>query len=199
MENTMSRTTKIVIGIVGGLLLLCCLGIGLAALLLPRAVQNFAENSITDDPEQVAEVGQSILDYELPPGMQEEGAMGFAGIKMVFITAGSDNDAMVMLMQFPAIMRANEEEMRRQLEDAMTQQSGQQQFNMEVVSEDEVVINDQNSVLTTLEGTDENGNSIRQITGVFESKAGDPAMLMAISPITAWEEANIDEFIESLR
>jgi hypothetical protein len=195
----MSRTTKIVIGIVGGLLLLCCLGIGLAALLLPRAVQNFAENSITDDPEQVAEVGQSILDYELPPGMQEEGAMGFAGIKMVFITAGPGNDAMVMLMQFPAIMQANEEEMRRQLEDAMTQQSGQQQFNMEVVSEDEVVINDQNSVLTTLEGTDENGNSIRQITGVFESKAGDPAMLMAISPIAAWEEANIDEFIESLR
>jgi hypothetical protein len=195
----MSRTTKIVIGIVGGLLLLCCLGIGLAALLLPRAVQNFAENSITDDPEQVAEVGQSILDYELPPGMQEEGAMGFAGIKMVFITAGPGNDAMVMLMQFPAIMQANEEEMRRQLEDAMAQQSGQQQFNMEVVSEDEVVINDQNSVLTTLEGTDENGNSIRQITGVFESKAGDPAMLMAISPIAAWEEANIDEFIESLR
>ena len=195
----MSRTTKIVIGIVGGLLLLCCLGIGLAALLLPRAVQNFAENSITDDPEQVAEVGQSILDYELPPGMQEEGAMGFAGIKMVFITAGPGNDAMVMLMQFPAIMQANEEEMRRQLEDAMTQQSGQQQFNMEVVSEDEVVINDQNSVLTTLEGTDENGNSIRQITGVFESKAGNPAMIMAISPIAAWEEANIDEFIESLR
>jgi hypothetical protein len=195
----MSRTTKIVIGIVGGLLLLCCLGIGLAALLLPRAVQNFAENSITDDPEQVAEVGQSILDYELPPGMQEEGAMGFAGIKMVFITAGPGNDAMVMLMQFPAIMQANEEDMRRQLEDAMTQQSGQQQFNMEVVSEDEVVINDQNSVLTTLEGTDENGNSIRQITGVFESKAGNPAMIMAISPIAAWEEANIDEFIESLR
>jgi hypothetical protein len=195
----MSRTTKIVIGIVGGLLLLCCLGIGLAALLLPRAVQNFAENSITDDPEQVAEVGQSILDYELPPGMQEEGAMGFAGIKMVFITAGPGNDAMVMLMQFPAIMQANEEEMRRQLEDAMTQQSGQQQFNMEVVSEDEVVINDQNTVLTTLEGTDENGNSIRQITGVFESKAGNPAMIMAISPIAAWEEANIDEFIESLR
>lgn len=195
----MSRTTKIVIGIVGGLLLLCCLGIGLAALLLPRAVQNFAENSLTDDPEQVAEVGQSILDYELPPGMQEEGAMGFAGIKMVFITAGQRNNAMVMLMQFPAIMQANEEEMRRQLEDAMTQQSGQQQFNMEVVSEDEVVINDQNTVLTTLEGTDENGNSIRQITGVFESKAGDPAMLMAISPIAAWEEANIDEFIESLR
>jgi hypothetical protein len=195
----MSRTTKIVIGIVGGLLLLCCLGIGLAALLLPRAVQNFAENSITDDPEQVAEVGQSILDYELPPGMQEEGAMGFAGIKMVFITAGPGNDAMVMLMQFPAIMQANEEDMRRQLEDAMTQQSGQQQFNMEVVSEDEVVINDQNTVLTTLEGTDENGNSIRQITGVFESKAGNPAMIMAISPIAAWEEANIDEFIESLR
>ena len=195
----MSRTTKIVIGIVAGLLILCCLGIGLAVLLLPRAVQNFAENNITDDPERAAEVGQSIVEYELPPGMQEEGAMGFAGMKMVFITAGQRDDAMVMLMQFPEIMQASEEEMRRQMEDSLAQQRGQRQLNMEVVSEDEVVINDQNTVLTTLEGTDENGTSIRQITGVFESKAGGPAMLMAISPIATWEEANIDEFIESLR
>jgi hypothetical protein len=195
----MSRTTKIVIGIVGGLVLLCCLGIGLAALILPRVVQNFAENNITDDPERAAEVGQSIVEYELPPGMQEEGAMGFAGMKMVFITAGQPSDSVVMLMEFPAIMQANEEEMRRQMEDSLAQQRGQQQFNMEVVSEDEVVINDQSTVLTTLEGTDENGTAIRQITGVFESKEGGPAMLMAISPIAAWEEANIDEFIESLR
>ena len=195
----MSRTTKIVIGIVGGLLILCCLGVGLAALLLPRAAQSFAENNFTDDPERAAEVGQSIVEYELPSGMQEEGAMGFAGMKMVFIRAGQRDDAMVMLMQFPSVMQGNEEEMRRQMEQSLSQQSGQQQFNMEVVSEDEVVINDQTTVLTTLEGTDENGTAIRQVTGVFESKAGGSAMLMAISPTAAWEEANIDEFIESLR
>jgi hypothetical protein len=118
---------------------------------------------------------------------------------MVFISTGQRDDAVVMLMQFPAVMQTSEEEMRRQMEQSLSQQRGQRQFNMEVVSEDEVVINDQSTVLTTLEGTDENGNAIRQVTGVFESKEGGPAMLMAISPTTAWEENNIDEFIESLR
>jgi hypothetical protein len=171
----------------------------LVAFFLPRAAQNFAENNFTDDPERAAEVGQSIVEYELPVGMQEEGAMGFAGMKMVFISTGQRDDAVVMLMQFPTVMQTSEEEMRRQMEQSLSQQRGQRQFNMEVVSEDEVVINDQSTVLTTLEGTDENGNAIRQVTGVFESKEGGPAMLMAISPTTAWEENNIDEFIESLR
>lgn len=195
----MSRTTKIVIGIVGGLLGLCCIGIVAAVLILPSAAQRFAENNFTDDPERAAEVGQTIVDYEVPAGMQEQGAMGFAGMKMVFFTAGEKDNSMVMLMQFPSAMQLNEEDMQQQMEDALSQQGGQRQLNdLEVVSVDEVVINDQNTALTTLEGTDENGNAFRQITGVFMSKDGGPAMLMAMGPVASWESSNIDAFIDSL-
>ena len=195
----MSRTTKIVIGLVGGLLALCCLGTVAFVLVVPRAVERFAEENITDDPERVAEVGQSIVEYKVPEGMQEEGAMGFAGLKMVFFTV-DDQNGMVMLMQFPSTVRMDEEDMQKQIEDAMAQQGGQQQINnLEVVSVDEVVINDQKTALTTLEGTDENGNAFRQVTGVFESKSGGPAMLMAMGPTSSWESSGIDEFIDSLR
>ena len=196
----MSRTTKIVIGIVGGLLALCCIGIVAAALILPTAVERFAENNFTDDPERAAEVGQAIVDYDVPAAMKEEGAMGFAGMKMVFFTAGERDNAVVMLMQFPAALQMDEEEMQRQMEDALSQQGNRRQVNnLEVVSVDEVVINDQKTALTTLEGTDENGNAIRQITAVFVSKSGGPAMLMAIGAMDSWESTDIDDFIESLR
>lgn len=114
----MSRTTKIVLGIVGALLAVCCLGLVAAALLLPQAAERFAENNFTDDPERVAEVGQEIVDYELPAGMEEEGAMGFMGMKMVFFTAGERDDTVVMLMQFPEAMQMNEADMQQQMEDA---------------------------------------------------------------------------------
>ena len=196
----MSRTTKIVIGIVGGLLALCCLGALAAVLILPTAVERFAENTFTDDPEQAAEVGQSIVDYELPVGMKEEGAMGFAGMKMVFFTSDTRSNSMVMLMQFPTAMQMSEEDMQRQMEQALQQQGSQRQINnLEIVSVDEVVINDKKTALTTLEGVDENGNDFRQITGVFVSNDGGPAMLMAMGPVASWESNHIDEFIDSLK
>ena len=196
----MSRTTKIVVGIVGGLLALCCIGIVAAVLILPTAVERFAENNFTDDPERAAEVGQAIVDYDVPAAMKEEGAMGFAGMKMVFFTAGERDNAVVMLMQFPAALQMDEEEMQRQMEDALSQQGNRRQVNnLEVVSVDEIVINDQKTALTTLEGTDDSGNAIRQITTVFVSKSGGPAMLMAIGAIDSWESTDIDDFIESLR
>ncbi|MCB8944192.1 MAG: hypothetical protein H6658_10600 [Ardenticatenaceae bacterium] len=196
----MTRTTKIVIGIVGGLLALCCLGAVALVLIVPTAIERFAENNFTDDPERASEVGQSIVNYDLPAGMQEEGAMGFAGMKMVFFTAGEQDNAVVMLMQFPTTLQMDEDDMQQQMEQYMQQQGNQQQLNnLEVVSVDEVVINDQNTSLTTFEGTDENGNAFRQITGVFVSKEGGPAMLMAMGPITSWEQTDIDEFIDSLK
>ena len=196
----MSRTTKIVIGIVSGLLILCCIGAIAAVLIIPRAIEGFAENNFTDDPERAAEVGKSIVDYEVPAGMQEEGAMGFMGMKMVFFTTGDLNTAVITLMQFPSALQMDEEEMQQQMEDALAQQGGGQQINnLEVVSVEEIVINDQNTALTTLEGTDERGNEIRQITGVFTSKDGNTAMLMAMGPVASWESTHIDEFIESLK
>jgi hypothetical protein len=194
----MSRTTKIVIGIIGGLAVLCCISVALVVFLLPRFATDFVENNVTDNPEEAAEVGRSIVDYELPEGLHEEAAMNFLGTKMVFIAGGERQGSAVMLMQFPAAVQAGEVEMRRQMEEALSQQRGQQQFDMEIVSEEEVVINDQTTTLTTFEGTDENGNPYRQVTGIFDSKDGGTAMLMALSPISSWEEANIDEFIDSL-
>jgi hypothetical protein len=94
----MSRTTKIVLGVVGGLLSLCCLAVVAFVVIVPRVAENFVENNVTDDTEKAAEVGQSILDYDLPAGLHEEGAMSLVGIRTVFMTSDVSDQTAVNLM-----------------------------------------------------------------------------------------------------
>ena len=194
----MSRTTKIVLGVVGGLLSLCCLAVVAFVVIVPRVAENFVENNVTDDTEKAAEVGQSIVDYDLPDGLHEEGAMSLVGIRTVFMTSDVSDQTAVILMEFPAYVTGGEEEMRRQMEQAFANQSGQQNLNMKEISTEEVVINDEKTILTTMEGKDGNGTAVRQITGIFEANSGNSAMLMIVSPIDSWEESNLDKFIDSL-
>lgn len=191
----MSRNTKIVVGIIVGLLAFCCI----AAVVAFAAVSYFGSQVAEDisDPDSAAEVASSIVDYQLPAGFTEEGSMSFLGMKTAFFST-DNNNTLIMLMEFPASLAGNQEEMQRQMEQAFTQQSGQQSLNMTQVSTEEVTINDQAVILSVQEGTDANNSQIRQIVGAFEGKSGNTAMLMIVGPMDGWDEDGIDSFIDSL-
>jgi len=192
----MSRNTKIVIGIIGGILGVCCLIAIVAALVLPRMFQNFAEG--IDDPAEAAEVANSIVDYDLPSGYDEQGAMNFLGFRMAFITGPSDQ-SMIMLAEFPATLARDEEQMQQQMRDAFSSRTGSgQNVSLEFVSSEDVTINGADATLGTYEGTDSQGNNVRQIVGVFEAKSGSPAMLMIFGEQDNWDEGGISRFLDSL-
>ncbi|WP_420642175.1 hypothetical protein [Candidatus Leptofilum sp.] len=191
----MSRNTKIVVGIIAGILGVCCIIAIVAALFLPRVFENFAES--VDDPAAAAEVANDIVDYDLPAGYDEQGAMNFLGFRMAFIT-GPSEQSMIMLAEFPASLAGDEEQMQQQMRDAFANQTGNQNVNLEFVGSEEVTINGQEVTLGTYEGSDENGTSFRQILGVFEAKSGSPAMLMIMGPASNWDEGGISRFIDSL-
>jgi len=191
----MSRNTKIVIGIIGGILGVCCLVAIVAALLLPRMFQNFASG--IDDPAEAAEVAESIVDYKLPSGYEEQGAMNFLGFRMAFIS-GQDEQSMIMLAEFPAALSGDEEQMQQQMRDAFANRTGSQNVSLEFVSSEDVTINGSEATLGTYEGTDGQGNSVRQIIGVFETKSGSPGMLMIFGNQDNWDEGGISRFLDSL-
>ncbi len=196
----MSRNTKIVVGIVGGLVVLCCISVGIIAYLLPRFAEDFVENNVTDDADRASEVGQSMLDYELPASLEEEGAMSVLGMTWVIIAPQSGGgSSAIMLMEFPESLAGDEDAMQDQMNDAFSQQTGQQGTQMEFVGTEEVVINDNKTVLTTFEGDDGNGTAVRQITGVFETKEGNTGMLMVFGGIDDWETGGAEEFLNSIR
>ncbi len=191
----MSRNTKIVVGIIGGILAICCIIAIIAALVLPRVFENFAEN--VDDPAAAADVAGSIVDYDLPSDYDEQGAMNLFGFRMAFIT-GPDENSMIMLAEFPASLAGDEAQMQQQMRDAFANQTGTQNMQLEYVGSEDITINGADATLATYEGTDSQGNNVRQLLGVFEAKSGSPGMLMIFGNQDNWDEDGISRFLDSL-
>ena len=191
----MSRNTKIVVGIIAGILGVCCIIAIVAALLLPRMFEDMAEGF--DNPLAGAELAESMVDYELPAGYEEQGAMNLLVMEIAVIT-GTDQQTMIMLAEFSDVFTGNEEDMQQQMRDAFASQTGAQNANLEFVGSQDVTINGQDVTLGTYEGTDEQGNGIRQILGVFETKNGGSGMLMIFGSRDNWDEGGISQFLDSL-
>ncbi len=194
----MSRNTKIVLGIVGALLVICCAAVVIVAAVLPGIAEEALGEVVVEDSQQAAEVGQSIISYDLPPGFREEAAMQLLGNNMVFIN--SPNSGMfIMLMEVNEALGGNEANLQEQMEQAFAQQSGSGGFNFAFVSSEELVINDETVTLNRFEGTGENGEKMRQETAAFQAASGNTAMLMITGPVDGWNDNDVEDFVDSLR
>jgi hypothetical protein len=194
----MSRETKIILGVIGGLLAACCLVGGALLLFVPRTIENVVETSFTEDTAEAANVANEILDYDLPDGYAEEGAMDFFGMKMVMIVPSNQSSGMAFtLMQFPAAMQGDQADMQQQMEEAFSQQTGQTGWELSSAGTDEVVINGETAVLNIMEGSGEGGESIRQVIGTFTAKNGEPAMVMVVGPVSEWDADAYEQFFNS--
>ncbi|MCB9431414.1 MAG: hypothetical protein H6668_05450 [Ardenticatenaceae bacterium] len=195
----MSRNTKIVLIVLGVLLATCCIITVAFMVIIPMFVTRVASDSVVEG-DAAADVGQEIVDYELPSGYKEEGGVQILGMRMVFIVPEGGSGQMMALMQFPSGIPINDEDMRQQMQDAIGQQAGRQgNVAFAVVATEQAVINGKPAVLTTLEGTDENGQTVRQIFGIFEAKNGSGAMVMVMGDEAGWDETAVNQFLASIR
>ncbi|MCA9963326.1 MAG: hypothetical protein KC423_03755 [Anaerolineales bacterium] len=195
----MSRNTKIVLIVLGVLLATCCIITVAFMVIIPMFVTRVASDSVVEG-DAAADVGQEIVDYELPSGYKEEGGVQILGMRMVFIVPEGGSGQMMALMQFPSGIPINDEDMRQQMQDAIGQQAGRQgNVAFAVVATEQAVINGKPAVLTTLEGTDENGQTMRQIFGIFEAKNGSGAMVMVMGDEAGWDETAVNQFLASIR
>jgi hypothetical protein len=192
----MSRNTAIVLGIIGGLVFLCiCVGI-IAYVALNQAGQAI-EQAVTEDPAQVAQIAQGMVEYNLPSGYREQFGMSFFGFDVVAFGPDS-TDQMIVLMQFPESAGLNQAEMEQQMKQSLQQQTGQQNIQMQVVEQIEATIRDQRVPLTISEGTNSAGTVIRQLSGVFQGKNG-IVLLMIMGEKQRWDQGAVNAFIASLR
>ena len=193
----MSRNTKIILAIVAGLSFICCIGAATVIYLFPRVASNIGEESFVSTEEKAAEIGASIIDYELPPGFSEATGMDFLGMRMVLISSSNRSGMMITLTQLPSSFGTNEEEFRRQAETLFEEQSGQRNTDLTAVESQTVTINGAPAILTTYQGSN-GGTEIRQVSGFFEGNDGKVAMLMVSGPVGSWNQEAFDTFIKSL-
>ncbi len=186
--------------VLGSAPLFCLCAVGVVVLIFMRIGQQFREGMKTD-PQGASEAAHAIADYELPEGYEEKVAMDFFAYTMVMMgprsstTPASAARPMIMLAQFqvPTDQQQMEEQMRRSFE----QQSGWRGLKMKVVEVRQMTIRGEEVDVTTFEGTDERGFVLRQIITTFPGKDG-TALLMIMGAAQTWDEAEIDQFIESI-
>ena len=117
----MSRTTKIILGIVAGLVVVCLCAVGAFFLFggwATRQVAQMVDQGASSDPQEVNASAITIVDFTLPPGYQPEYSMQLLGITIVGYSGGATQDH-IMLMQFPASLNLDPEEMERQMKQAL--------------------------------------------------------------------------------
>jgi len=88
--------------------------------------------------------------------------------------------------------------MQQQMQQSIEQQTNRRNVQFQIVEQRTVTIRDQEVVLTVQEGSDGDGETVRQMFGFFEGRGG-PTMLMIMGNADRWDENRANTFIESIR
>lgn len=196
-ETSKNTNRRIWIGL-GAAALFCLCAIVVAGFLFMQVGRQLQEG-IKTDPEAASEAAHAIVDYELPPGYQEQMAMNFLVYSFVMIgpeSPGTTTGPLIMLAQFDP-MGTSQEQMEQQIRQSFEQQSGRRGMDLKLVKVENLTIRGEEVEVTTYEGTDESGSLIRQLITSFPGKDG-TAMLMVMGPAQGWDQDVIDDFITSI-
>jgi hypothetical protein len=192
-------TQKQIIIVIILLVLACCCVVGLAfagLTYMGSSIGSSFENA--GDPTRIAEIREAVADYDVPAGYKE---LAFELLFMKYIMLVSDysvDSPLIMLMQIPDNL-TSAEEMQRQMERSMAQQSGRgENISMKVVEQKTITIRGQQVPASIAEGQTESGLTMRQLTAVFQGKTG-MAILMVYGEKSFWDEDMLDQFIASIR
>jgi hypothetical protein len=190
----MSSTAKIILGIIGGITVLClCLAV--AGFALFRWGGYTVTRALNTDPATAANVSSSIAEYTLPAGFGDPFANQAAGFSMVSYT-GADNHSHIYLFQLPSYIQVDQAEIERQFRNAGP--SGYDNpKTMKVVDSKQGTINGQEVTLVTSEGLNHDGQPYREVAAMFQGKGGQ-ALVVVSGLVSTWDQAVVDSFLASI-
>jgi hypothetical protein len=196
----MSRNTKIILGILAGLVVVCICAVGglfAAGLFAAHKAVDLASKNITSNPGEIEAIARRIVAFELPQGYHPEYGMSIMGYSLVGFSS-SDGHSHIMMMQFPASSNLTPEEMEAQMHQATQGQSytfGRQE--MQVVEQRDITVRGEAATATIAEGTG-NGETFRQLSVVFDGDDG-PVLLVYSARVNEWDQAAIENLLASIQ
>ena len=195
-EQGTNKNKWIWIGL-GAALLFCCCAALVAFFVVRQAGQKLQEGMKTD-PESASQAAHEIVDYDLPPGYQEQMSMDVMIYSFVMIGPESmtTGGPLIMLAQFET--GVDQQQMEQQIRQAFEQQAGNRGQDMKLVEVKKKTIRGEETDIAIFEGTDQNGNNLRQLITSFPGKGG-TVMLMIMGDALTWDQGMVDDFIESIR
>ncbi len=185
-----------------GVVIVLCLCLGVVGFLLLGRLGSSMAESVKTDPGDAAQVGAKIAEYTLPAGYSHQMGMSILGYDFVIIGSqdGIADGMMIMLAQFSQsyMQGSDPQTFQEQMQRSLEQQSGRRGLEMKVVETRTMTIRGQQVEVLILEGTDDSGTSMRQLITNFSTDTG-LAIVMIQSLTEEWDQAAVDQFLNSIR
>lgn len=192
----MSRNAKILTAVAAVLLLMCVCG----AVATIGALSYFGTavaRAVELNPAQIQNDASRIADFELPPGYRSEVAASIGGFLFVSYSPG-DGHSHIMFFQAPADANLNQATLEQYAQQAAETNGYNRNTRTQIVGQQKATIRGQSVTLVVQEGTNSSGEAYRSLTGTFPGKGG-TALLTIESPISRWDQAQVEAFLTSIR
>lgn len=191
----MSTTVKILLALIAGTLLLC-VAAGFVGLFLFRSTGMAVSNLVKTDPEHAVRVGSEIAEYDVPEGFPEVFTAKLAGYEMIGYT-GSDGHSHIYFFQLPPGVTVDLSNLESELQKTFPA-SAESYLNVRVIDSHPGTIAGQDVTLVISEGTNHDGETFREISAAFQGKGGQ-ALVVFSRPTASWDQAEVDNFLASIR
>ncbi len=198
----MNQTTKTILMIVGSLVVLCACAaavlVGTGAWSFTQLVR-FADQSTTEDPQEVANIASQIADFSVPEGFITQYGIKISTFSMVQYTTHTE-DTYIFLTQFPAGTSINPQEMMREIRNSSRNpNSPWYNVDTELVEQKSVHIRGDESTLSISEGKSDQGVLYRMANATFDGKGDGPTLLVIVGPADHWDTKMVEDFIASIQ
>jgi len=181
----MSKTTKIVLSVIGAFILLGAVTV--------FAIARFSGRFIAG-PENAANIGQEITLHTLPEGFEPVFGMDILGLKVMMAAHTNDDNKVLMLVETPD---ANFEGAEAEAQDAFQQQAGFGN-NYDYSGSRQVLVAGETRTVDTLKGRDR-GTDMRQDIVVFPASSGNAAVAIMVGPVDDFDESAFETFLGSMK
>jgi len=146
-----------------------------------------------------ATTAEAMIDFDLPPGYQ---AVKVLDVQQntpgaVLIASQERPSDMILISKVPDGILGNET-WRTSYEDRRTREIADQLYDTQMVSTETDIIRGQPTTLRFFEGTDKNGQPVKQLACMFTGKNGDILLVIVASQAT-WDQTLVEDFLHSIR
>jgi hypothetical protein len=198
----MNKTAKTILIILGTLLFVCACS---AAILMGTGLWGFnqfvefADNSTTENPQEVAQIASEIADFDVPETFTKQYGMKIATFSMVQYMNSSE-DTFLFITQFPAGTSINPDEMMREIQNnSRNPNSTWYNNDTHIVEEKPVTIRGEETTLSISEGTSEQGVLYRLANAKFQGNGEGPAVFMIVGPADEWDSQLVEDLLASIQ
>ena len=191
----MSNLVKVILVVVVGGMLLCLLTVS-AGFMLFRATGTVIANQINTDVVEAGQVGSEIFDYEIPEDFTEARSLQAVGCELV-IYNGSDGHSHIYFFQLPGSVTFDLDQIEIEFQKVLPDNEHDRR-NVKMVDSRPATIAGQEVTLIVSEGEDHDGEPYREVSAVLKGKGGQ-ALVVFSRPVASWDEAEMEQFLASIR